>query len=419
MTDTAISIDKRPTKPPLPNPMNVLTSIPNSTQLATIANAALQNIISIPSTPPPPPVHLLQSQSNQFMTNSVGNGCNGNMNNKLPPGLPIPMPLPSISPFGNVSSSPIPIISSTSPTPPNYTNIGGGTTKRNKKRKRSKRATKNNKNNNNKKTKQDMDGDGDGESINGRYCNSEDLEQETIQITKRNLINAIELERRNHELTKIRLVQLHKHYGNMLTNLKTESKYLTNKINILKNGPSQNDLEVILKQKQDLRNEYLRKRSIRIKDEQQLKQTNKENQKLVIIIHYLKQQLDALLTQYQSLCAKQSDMNNKNTKCSDAQIIVNNLDSLDIVDAESMVNHSKLSPSSSNVVSQRINDDPWFQKIMEENRMLERHIRFLRHIIERETQRCNFKEIIIGKKLLSPSPKKGNNKIKETVNTES
>eukprot|EP00483_Globobulimina_turgida_P003963 UN03971 len=114
--------------------------------------------------------------------------------------------------------------------------------------------------------------------------------------------------------------------------------------------------------------------------------------------------MDALLVQYQSLCQMQAN-SSKHNQYSDAQRIVNNLDSLDIVDAESMVNqeNNKIlnQGTTSGVMSQRVFDDPWFQKIIEENRMLERHIRFLRHIIERETQRCNFKEIIVGKKLIS------------------
>jgi len=241
--------------------------------------------------------------------------------------------------------------------------------------------------------------------------NKEEKEEEEVvpdknanDDNKRNLINAIELERRNYELTKIRLVQLHQHYGNMLTTLKKECKSLENKVNILKHGPSQKDLEVILKQKQELKNEYLRKREIRTKDEQQSKQTNKENQKLVIIIHYLKKQLDALLVQYNVLCSKEAK-GAESDEFSEAQRIVNNLDSLDIVDAESMINQKNnqlLNNPNNPMVSNRLNEDPWFQKISDENRMLERHIRFLRHIIERETQRCNFKEIIVGKQLLSP-----------------
>jgi len=323
------------------------------------------------------------------------------------------IPLPPVSTIPAASSSQISITSNTpisliKPTPSNidYTPssssniiISNTTTNEaankapNKPRKRRKRGNK-------KKTQRE------GERNNDEKKNEDapDIDDEAISMAKRNLINAIELERRNHELTKIRLIQLHKHYGNMLTNLKQESEYLKNKINILKNGPSQNDLEVILKQKQDLRNEYLRKRSIRIKDEQQLKQTNKENQKLVIIIHYLKQQLDGLLSQYQSLCAKQN-ICPQDSEFSDAQRIVNNLDSLDIVDAESMVNQENSKTltggNPTNAMNQRMNNDPWFQKITEENRMLERHIRFLRHIIERETQRCNFKEIIVGKQLIS------------------
>mmetsp|Transcript_54928 Transcript_54928/g.49434 ORF Transcript_54928/g.49434 Transcript_54928/m.49434 type:complete len:182 (+) Transcript_54928:153-698(+) len=51
-----------------------------------------------------------------------------------------------------------------------------------------------------------------------------------------------------------------------------------------------------------------------------------------------------------------------------------------------------------NGVKDKIKNDPWFRKMNNENKMLERHIRFLKHIIEKEQQRCNFKEIIFGKK---------------------
>ena len=43
-----------------------------------------------------------------------------------------------------------------------------------------------------------------------------------------------------------------------------------------------------------------------------------------------------------------------------------------------------------------ISQDPWFQKMIDENGMLERHIRFMRHIIESEQKRCDFKQLIIG-----------------------
>eukprot|EP01084_Bolivina_argentea_P309422 535203_1 len=372
MNHTAVG----PCKPPLPNPNNILSSIPNSSQLANIANAALQNIMSIPTTPPPPLPAGFEFQSNP--------------NTKLPPGLPVPKhthynpsaatPDLPLSIHGAVQDSPDPAMAPAVPPSLPFNSSS-------KPRKRRKRA--------NKKKNREREEDRTSE----------------INETKRNLIHAIELERRNHELTKIRLVQLHKHYGNMLATLKQERGFLMNKLKVLNNGPSQNDLEVILKQKQGLRNEYLRKRAARFNDEQQLKQTNQENQKLVVVVHYLKQQLNGLLTQYQSLCAKQLQHQN-DAEFSDAQKIVNNLDSLDIVDAESMVNQEnrtmlQTAAGASTAMAHQINNDPWFHKITDENRMLERHIRFLRHIIERETQRCNFKELIVGKQLVSQeSPEK-------------
>ena len=84
------------------------------------------------------------------------------------------------------------------------------------------------------------------------------------------------------------------------------------------------------------------------------------------------------------------------------------LESLDIVDAEYMI-HTQQSASgpspgteSDYLMEQSVDGDPWFNKMNEENKMLERHIRTLRHIIESETQRCNFKEIIVGKSIHSP-----------------
>ncbi len=104
-------------------------------------------------------------------------------------------------------------------------------------------------------------------------------------------------------------------------------------------------------------------------------------------------------TEYDQIMAATS-IANENNISHVGQIIVNNLDSLDIVDADSMLSPEKHQMLNSGVgansIPQRINEDPWFQKIIEENRMLERHIRFLRHIIQREIQRCNFKEIIVG-----------------------
>eukprot|EP01084_Bolivina_argentea_P060957 111371_1 len=355
MIQPIISNPNVPCKPPLPNPLNLLPSIPNSAQLdnpvcgLVTTNTSFRNVLGIPATPPPPSVQLLQLQQ---------------------------------TPFNSNSNSPVPILVN-----------GASIPNKTKSRKRGKRGGKQKK-----------------------QIGNQNLDKDQIDPTKRDLINAIGLERRNHELTKLRLYQLHQYYGNMLANLKQESKYLKNKITILKNGPSQSDLEIILKQKQALRNDYLKKRGVRVKDEAQLKQTNKENQKLVIIIHYLKQQLDGLLVQYQELCRNEaSSANNKGY--SDAQIIVNNLDSLDIVDAESMLSPEKHQMLNAvrcgNGIPQIINDDPWFQRIIEENRMLERHIRFLKHIIERETQRCNFKEIIVGKKLLSQQKIKPEKKEKE------
>ena len=121
---------------------------------------------------------------------------------------------------------------------------------------------------------------------------------------KRNLINAIGLERKNNELTKIRLVQLHEHYGKLLDTLRSETNSLKRTMKILKSDLSQRDLAAVYVQNEGLKNQHEQQRAMRIKDEQHLKQTNQENQKLVIIVHYLKQQLQTLMTQYQLLCNK-------------------------------------------------------------------------------------------------------------------
>merc|ERR1712129_567526 len=157
-------------------------------------------------------------------------------------------------------------------------------------------------------------------------------------------------------------------------------------------------------------------RALRLQDEQQLKKTNQENQKLVIIVHYLKEQLQTLMTQYQMLCQQQTQHQQKEEKnvkeqqpSDEAANIVQKLDSLDIVDAEHMVHHQARPPSASSnsyLMAQSVEGDPWFAKMKDENQMLERHIRTLRHIIERETQRCNFKEIIVGKSIHSPKKDK-------------
>merc|ERR1711992_229321 len=67
---------------------------------------------------------------------------------------------------------------------------------------------------------------------------------------------------------------------------------------------------------------------------------------------------------------------------------------------------SASSSTSSYLMAQSVEGDPWFDRMKDENQMLERHIRTLRHIIERETQRCNFKEIIVGKSIHSPKKEK-------------
>merc|ERR1712129_435123 len=170
-------------------------------------------------------------------------------------------------------------------------------------------------------------------------------------------------------------------------------------------------------------------RALRLQDEQQLKKTNQENQKLVIIVHYLKEQLQTLMTQYQMLCQQQTqhqkeEKNEKEQQPADeAANIVQKLDSLDIVDAEHMVHHQARPPSASSnsyLMAQSVEGDPWFAKMKDENQMLERHIRTLRHIIERETQRCNFKEIIVGKSIHSPkkdkvAKEKKSNKLTKTA----
>lgn len=257
----------------------------------------------------------------------------------------------------------------------------------------------------------------------------ENEDKEILSEHKRNLINAIELERKNNELTKIRLVQLHEHYGKMLTTLRGETKSLQKTIKILQSDLTQNDLKAVQAQNEGLKMQLEQQRAFRIQDEQQLKKTNQENQKLVIIVHYLKEQLQTLMTQYQMLCHQKDKADHKKKgrkgrrKGSEAEKIVNKLDSLDIVDAEHMVHHqaqqqghghghggqrplSSSSSTSSYLMAQSVEGDPWFDKMKDENQMLERHIRTLRHIIERETQRCNFKEIIVGKSIHSPKKDK-------------
>merc|ERR1712129_387166 len=105
----------------------------------------------------------------------------------------------------------------------------------------------------------------------------------------------------------------------------------------------------------------------------------------------------------------------------EATNIVQKLDSLDIVDAEHMVHHQARPPSASSnsyLMAQSVEGDPWFAKMKDENQMLERHIRTLRHIIERETQRCNFKEIIVGKSIHSPKKDKVAKEKKSDTKTE-
>ena len=122
---------------------------------------------------------------------------------------------------------------------------------------------------------------------------------------KINLINAIEFEIKNYEIQQLSLNQLHNNYSIKLQKLKNESNLLNKKINILKNSPTQNQIKEIYKKKQDLHNDYLRTQSIRIQDEQQLHNTNKENKKLLIIIFYLKQQLQILTNKYNQISQKQ------------------------------------------------------------------------------------------------------------------
>ena len=107
--------------------------------------------------------------------------------------------------------------------------------------------------------------------------------------------------------------------------------------------------------------------------------------------------------------------NTKNSKgISEAERIMHSLDTLDIVAAESLVSAStesklkmELEGSTHNFhplappPDALIQENPWFHKVIEENKMLERHIRFMQHIIQRETARCNFREIITGKQILA------------------
>lgn len=84
-----------------------------------------------------------------------------------------------------------------------------------------------------------------------------------------------------------------------------------------------------------------------------------------------------------------------------ASNVSNNTSSVVRIDANGRTSVDRIGKrgnQSQNVIQNKIKNDPWFRKTIDENKMLERHIRFLKHIIEKEQQRCNFKEVIFGKK---------------------
>eukprot|EP00485_Elphidium_margaritaceum_P002901 CAMPEP_0202703252 /NCGR_PEP_ID=MMETSP1385-20130828/16110_1 /ASSEMBLY_ACC=CAM_ASM_000861 /TAXON_ID=933848 /ORGANISM="Elphidium margaritaceum" /LENGTH=447 /DNA_ID=CAMNT_0049361073 /DNA_START=318 /DNA_END=1661 /DNA_ORIENTATION=+ len=227
-------------------------------------------------------------------------------------------------------------------------------------------------------------------------------------VTKRNLINAIELERRNHELTKLQLVQLHEYYGKNIKHMKQVTSSLQQKLTMYQNTPSETDLHEMSQQKQELRDSFRQKKAMRLRDEKQIKRTNKENQKLTITIHHLRQQLMCLKKQYHVICnEQQTETVGKKDVIADKKTVPS-LDSVDDLALEAADASAPKDEWQQSQIQQQVDDSPWFQRIIEDNKMLERHVRLLRHLIEQETQRCHFREMIVNKKILSPSQQEKN-----------
>ena len=50
-------------------------------------------------------------------------------------------------------------------------------------------------------------------------------------------------------------------------------------------------------------------------------------------------------------------------------------------------------------VVQGLCDNPWFPRMIQENLTMERQIKMMRSVVDREKQRCNFKDMIVNNKL--------------------
>eukprot|EP01084_Bolivina_argentea_P006239 11834_1 len=190
------------------------------------------------------------------------------------------------------------------------------------------------------------------------------------------ILAAIEIEKKNTVLKTQKLAQLHEKYNAKLRTLKAKLAKIKQKSAIIDhiNGikqPQSETLENILEDKQQTNNSFILTQTTRIHDAQQLKLVDGQNANLKAIVESLSKQLCTTINKYQALSTHESLTYNYRNK-------------------RNQYTHKQgFSVDCSNAMSSNTH----FQNMLSDNRRLERQIKFLRHIIERETERNKFNDV--------------------------
>ena len=204
-----------------------------------------------------------------------------------------------------------------------------------------------------------------------------------ILLRKIALLNAIETERRNYTLQKLRLQQLRNHYVTQISQSMRQYNALKEQLALLQHNDAnitQEDMQRLLREKthlyQQLQAEWQspaheRKRA-------QMLQITKENEKLAVIISFLKFQLVDLWKQYHWHCAQQQLHNTQQPQQPQSP-------------SQSQQKQKRVISSISNSNSNNhIDDDTDTATDSHEDNILDRHIRFLTAKIAEQNKRTEY-----------------------------
>eukprot|EP01083_Nonionella_stella_P252687 870314_1 len=166
------------------------------------------------------------------------------------------------------------------------------------------------------------------------------------------LLQRIEIERSETISKAEKLAQLHAEYKHKLDILKSKIAKLKQRQLILEQNATPQAIGILLKEKEVQYKSFCENKALRSHDEKQLKGLVRRNCNLKIVVESLSKQLKMVINQMLH--------QNRQADCHEV---------------------------GDNMIPYAMHNNAYFKDILNSNRTLERQIKFIRHIIQKETER--------------------------------